>query len=125
MGVLGAILNNEWSKRNYPEYIFYKQEFSVRQSVKVFFSFFLVLNAFVPLNLAVMLELSKLWYTSFMESDGTILQPDFETKQIKHLECHSISLHEELGLVEYIFCDKTGTLTRNELLFKELALTSR
>jgi len=33
-----------------------------------------------------------------------------------------LALTEELGLVEYIFCDKTGTLTKNELIFRELAL---
>lgn len=31
--------------------------------------------------------------------------------EIKGLEAHTLSLHEDLAEVEYIFSDKTGTLT--------------
>ena len=27
------------------------------------------------------------------------------------------SLNEELGEIEYVFCDKTGTLTENQMAF--------
>ena len=30
----------------------------------------------------------------------------------------NFSLHEDLAQVDFIFCDKTGTLTQNELIFK-------
>lgn len=33
-----------------------------------------------------------------------------------------MNLHEELANISYIFCDKTGTLTQNELVFKRLSL---
>ena len=33
-----------------------------------------------------------------------------------------MNLHEELANISYIFCDKTGTLTQNELIFKKLSL---
>lgn len=33
-----------------------------------------------------------------------------------------MSSMEDLALVKYIFCDKTGTLTKNELKFREIKL---
>jgi magnesium-transporting ATPase (P-type) len=80
-------------------------------SIKAFFSFYLIVNSFVPLDLLVALEISKLVYTPYMEEDGEMMVPDYVVGDIKGMECHTLSLHEELGLVQYVFCDKTGTLT--------------
>ena len=32
------------------------------------------------------------------------------------------SIPEELGRIEYLLCDKTGTLTKNEMIFKCLSI---
>ena len=32
--------------------------------------------------------------------------------------CRSTQLAQELGLIEYVFSDKTGTLTKNKMTFK-------
>lgn len=38
------------------------------------------------------------------------------------LRVNNMNLLEDLADIRYIFCDKTGTLTQNELVFKELAI---
>ena len=81
-------------------------------------SFYLLLNQFVPLELVITLEMAKLWVTSFIEQDATMAYPDFETKEVNKCKVQNLNLHEELGQVNQLFCDKTGTLTQNELVFK-------
>jgi phospholipid-transporting ATPase len=41
-------------------------------------------------------------------------------KEIKP-RAQSSNLNEELGQIDFIFSDKTGTLTRNEMVFKKFA----
>lgn len=33
-----------------------------------------------------------------------------------------MTLHEELGNINHLMCDKTGTLTKNELIFKSFCV---
>jgi phospholipid-transporting ATPase len=39
-----------------------------------------------------------------------------------HCEVQSSNLNEELGNIKYVFSDKTGTLTRNKMIFKKLLI---
>jgi P-type E1-E2 ATPase len=90
--------------------------------VKAFFRFYLVVNSFVPLDLLVIIELSKMFYTNFIEMDAWMMEPDYLMNEVKKAKCNTLNLHEELGQVEYLFCDKTGTLTKNELVFRGIAM---
>jgi len=83
------------------------------------------------LDLLLCIEVAKFLYTPFMESDAQMKCIDViptggeNSEQVmKGFQANTLNLHEDLAEVEYIFADKTGTLTQNELVFREMAILS-
>jgi phospholipid-transporting ATPase len=76
----------------------------------------LIFTNFVPISLMVTLEVVKFLQASFITWDYRIYD---ESKDMP-TKVQSSNLNEELGQVEYVFSDKTGTLTCNIMDFKKL-----
>ena len=72
----------------------------------------LIFAKFVPISLFVSLEITKLF-------QGFMIHYDEKCSK-DGIKCgvQSSNLIEELGVINYIFSDKTGTLTKNIMVFK-------
>ena len=84
------------------------------ESFIVFFTYFLLLNTMIPISLIVSTEIIKMIQGIFISWDILLYS------KWRHCFCSvkSVSIIEELGNVNFIFSDKTGTLTKNQLQFK-------
>jgi len=65
----------------------------------------------------VSLEIVKFWQAMFMSSEYLM----FDEEQDMAMRAQSSNLNEELGQIEYVFSDKTGTLTCNVMEFKKFS----
>ena len=79
-----------------------------------FFTYFLLLNTLIPISLIVTIEIIKIIQGIFIEWDAKLYCKS------RHFFCKAktVSINEELGNINFIFSDKTGTLTMNQLQFK-------
>ena len=84
------------------------------ESFIVFFTYFLLLNTMIPISLIVSTEIIKLIQGIFISWDVLL----YSKRQKCFCGVKAVSIIEELGNVNFIFSDKTGTLTKNQLQFK-------
>ncbi|KAL2316148.1 Phospholipid-transporting ATPase [Schizosaccharomyces pombe] len=86
--------------------------------VPILVSFIILYNTMVPISLYVSMEIIRVFQTFLVQSDIDLYYPENDTR----CEVRSSSILEELGQVTHVFSDKTGTLTDNIMLFRNLSV---
>lgn len=84
----------------------------------IFFSYAIVLNTVVPISLYVSVEVIRLAQSFLINWDNEMYYAVTKT----HAKARTTTLNEELGQIEYIFSDKTGTLTQNIMAFNKCSI---
>lgn len=85
-----------------------------------FWSYFAVFSYFIPISCIVTLEVAKLVQAIFMMWDSSMVSDEDGT--LKGMTVKNSNLNDELARVSYIFCDKTGTLTENRMVFDKASI---
>lgn len=71
----------------------------------------------IPISLYVIIEMLKLVQAKIINNDVKMFFADPD--DMNFALCRNSDLIEELGQVEFVFSDKTGTLTQNKMEFKK------
>ncbi|XP_029435473.1 phospholipid-transporting ATPase IC [Rhinatrema bivittatum] len=83
-----------------------------------FWGYIIVLNTMVPISLYVSVEVIRLGQSYFIDWDLQMYYPEKDTPA----KARTTTLNEQLGQIQYVFSDKTGTLTQNIMTFKKCTI---
>mmetsp|Transcript_46919 Transcript_46919/g.111704 ORF Transcript_46919/g.111704 Transcript_46919/m.111704 type:complete len:1303 (+) Transcript_46919:277-4185(+) len=83
-----------------------------------FFSFLILLSLFIPISLYVTLEFVKAFLATTIWGDREMWAAEEDMRTLPR----TMGLCEELGQINYIFSDKTGTLTQNLMEFRKCSI---
>jgi phospholipid-translocating ATPase len=85
---------------------------------KIFWTSIILYQVMIPLSLYVAIEMIKLGQVYHIHQDNQL----YDHKSNKRVVCRALNITEDLGQIEYIFSDKTGTLTENKMIFRRCTI---
>ncbi|XP_060728185.1 probable phospholipid-transporting ATPase VD isoform X2 [Tachysurus vachellii] len=87
----------------------------------MFWTMIIVLQVLIPISLYVSIEIVKLGQVYFIQNDLDLYDARLDTG----IQCRALNITEDLGQIQYLFSDKTGTLTENRMLFRRCTVAGK
>lgn len=78
----------------------------------------LVHQVLIPISLYVSIEFVKLGQIYFIHNDLELYNDQLDSR----IQCRAFNITEDLGQIQYLFSDKTGTLTENKMVFRRCSV---
>jgi phospholipid-translocating P-type ATPase (flippase) len=123
--IVAGLVGVAWQQREvvsgHAWYMFYAQgDFNppALRGLLLIVSNLVIINAIIPISLYVTLELVRVFQAQFVSWDKDMWDEESGTGAV----ARTSNISDDLGQIEYVFSDKTGTLTRNVMEFRKCSI---